>query len=156
VLEDGTVVSESAAILMHLALAHPRAALLPHAESARAQALRGLVFIAANCYAAISISDYPERWTTASTKPAQAKVREAARRNLHRHWEIFADMCAGAPYLNSKTPGALDYLAVVVSKWSGTRQHLTKARPAFMQTLKHIEADAVVAQVFARHWPQGK
>ena len=28
----------------------------------RAQALRGLVFIAANCYAAIGVIDYPERW----------------------------------------------------------------------------------------------
>ncbi|HRI17821.1 MAG TPA: glutathione S-transferase N-terminal domain-containing protein, partial [Burkholderiaceae bacterium] len=45
---DGTVVSESAAILIHLGLAHPRARLLPSAADARARALRGLVFIAAN------------------------------------------------------------------------------------------------------------
>lgn len=153
VLEDGTVVSESAAILIHLALMHPGAGLLPQDPSARAKALRGLVFIAANCYCAISISDYPERWTTATTKPAHEKVRQAARKNLHVHWEVFADLFDAKPYLSGKTPGALDYFAVVVSKWSGTRQHLARARPAFMQTLKRIEAHPRVAEVFVRHWP---
>jgi GST-like protein len=154
VLQDGTVISESAAILIHLALAHPKAGLLPQDPSARAAALRGLVFIAANCYAAISVTDYPQRWTTSTTKTTQEKVRQAARKNLHRYWEMFADMCAGVPYLNGKSPGALDYFAVVVSKWSGTRQHLKRTRPAFAQTLKRIEAHPIVAEVFARHWPR--
>ena len=57
VLPDGTVLSESAAILVHLGLVHSDSTLLPHSTSARAQAIRGLVFIAANCYAAISIID---------------------------------------------------------------------------------------------------
>src|SRR6266496_2855306 len=59
VLEDGTVMTESAAILIWLGLRHPKSGLLP-AEPA--QAIRGLVFIAANCYAAIGIIDYPERF----------------------------------------------------------------------------------------------
>src|SRR5439155_24123540 len=45
VLEDGSVMSESAAILIHLADAHPQSGLLPGAPSQRAQLLRGLVFI---------------------------------------------------------------------------------------------------------------
>src|SRR6266581_9709718 len=53
VLSDGSVLSESAAILIHLGGAHPESGLFPRDASARAQAVRGLVFIAANCYAAI-------------------------------------------------------------------------------------------------------
>ncbi len=45
VLEDGSALSESAAILIHLGSAHPEAGLLPQDLSARAQAMRGLVFI---------------------------------------------------------------------------------------------------------------
>jgi len=45
VLEDGSALSESAAILIHLGSVHPDSGLLPRAESARAQAFRGLVFI---------------------------------------------------------------------------------------------------------------
>jgi hypothetical protein len=41
VLPDGTVLSESAAILIHLGEAHPQSGLLPRDASARAQAIRG-------------------------------------------------------------------------------------------------------------------
>jgi GST-like protein len=152
VLPDGTVMSESAAILIHLGLAHPGSGLLPAGDSERAAALRGLVFIAANCYSAISISDYPQRWTTSPDKEAHDQVRQATRRQLHSHWDIFADMFEGRPYLGGEQPGALDFLAVVVSKWSGTRQHLQEHRPAFFATLRHIEAHPLVAQVFSEHW----
>ena len=62
VLPDGSVLSESAAILIHLGSVYPDSGLLPRDHSARAQAVRGMVFIAANCYAAISVIDFPERW----------------------------------------------------------------------------------------------
>lgn len=152
VLPDGTVMSESAAILIHLALVHPSARLLPEAPSDRARALRGLVFIASNCYSAISISDYPQRWTASAEPHAHEQVRQAARAQLHRHWEIFADTFAGAPYLNGEAPGALDFLAAVVSKWSGTRPHLQGCRPGFFATLQRIEAHPQVAPVFREHW----
>ncbi|MFC5499067.1 glutathione S-transferase family protein [Caenimonas terrae] len=152
VLDDSTVLTESAALLIHLGLQFPDTGLLPHSPGGRAMALRGLVFIASNCYAAISIGDYPERWTTATASEAQEQVRLAARRQLHRHWEIFADTFPATPFLAGDRPGALDYLAAVVSKWSGTRAHLAAARPAFSATLQRIEADPLVAQVFAVHW----
>src|SRR4029453_13421465 len=62
VLPDGSVMTESAAILVHLGLAHPGSELLPADATPRAQIVRGLVYVAANCYAAIGVIDYPERW----------------------------------------------------------------------------------------------
>jgi GST-like protein len=153
VLDDGTIVTESAAILIHLALQYPAFALLPSAPSQRATSLRGLIFIASNCYAAISIGDHPERWTDATSKAQTDLVRQAARRQLHHHWDIFADTFKGQRFLSGATPGALDYLAVVVSKWTGTRAHLKASRPAFAETLSLIEAQPLVAKVFAAHWP---
>jgi GST-like protein len=149
-LPDGSAMTESAAILIHLGLGTP--ALLPTDPAARAQAVRGLVFIAANCYAAISISDYPERWTTATTKPAQHKVRQAARAQLHRAWEIFADSFPARPWLSGEAPGALDFLAVVVSRWSGARAHLAQARPDFHALLLRLQAHEAVAPVWREHW----
>ena len=152
VLPDGTVLTESAAILIHLGLNYPASQLLPDGSLARSQAIRGLVFIAANCYSAISISDYPERWTTADDKPAQDAVRQAARRQLHRHWEIFADTSHGEPFLSGQAPGALDILATVVSRWSGARAHLAARRPEFLALLQRVEAHPSVAPVFSEHW----
>ena len=157
VLPDGSVLTESAAILIHLGLAHPSSALLSEDVRARAQAIRGLVFIAANCYSAISIIDYPERWTTATTQPARDKVRQGARARLHRHWEIFADtfmpLAPRGGFLGGAVPGALDMLAVVVSRWSGARAHLKKERPALHDLLLRAEAHERIAPVVRQHWP---
>jgi GST-like protein len=155
VLPDGSALSESAAILIHLGSAHPESGLLPRNPSARAQAVRGLVFIAANCYAAISIIDFPERWCTGADndEPVKERIRAATRARLHRHWEMFADLFPARPYLGGEQIGALDLLAAVVSKWSGSRPHLKEARPTFYETLSRIEAHPKVAPVFAQHWP---
>mgnify|MGYP003595529271 CR=1 FL=1 len=151
-LPDGSVISESAAILIHLGLCHPDAGLLAVAASQRAQQMRGLVFIAANCYSAVSISDFPERWCKDPDEASNNRVRAAARAQLHRNWEIFADIFPATPWLSGNMPGTLDYLAAVVSKWSGTRAHLAAARPVFFQTLLAIEGHPDVAPVFERHW----
>lgn len=153
VLEDGSVLTESAAILIHLGSVHADSGLLPRAASARAQAIRGLVYIAANCYSAIGIIDYPERWCADADEPMREKIRAGTRARLHRNWEIFADFFAAQPYLGGAVPGALDVLAAVVSKWSGARQHLARERPSFHATLAAIDAHPVIAPVFARHWP---
>jgi len=153
VLPDGSVLSESAAILIHLGSVHPESGLLPADSSVRAQTIRGLVFIAANCYAAISIIDFPERWCADADEPTQERIRAGTRARLHRHWEMFADVFPARPYLGGEQMGALDLLAAVVSKWSGSRAHLRQARPAFHETLLRIEAHPKVAPVFAQHWP---
>lgn len=151
VLLDGTVLTESAAILICLGLQYPKAKLLPSTPGARALAIRGLVFIAANCYSAVSVSDYPERWTTSGSSRARQQVRGAARAQLHRSWEIFADTFGSAPVLSVGGPGALEFLAVVVSRWSGTRQHLKKARPAFCRALVHLESHPRIAPLLQEH-----
>src|SRR5205809_1109158 len=150
VLSDGSVLSESAAILIHLGGAHPESGLFPRDASARAQAVRGLVFIAANCYAAISIIDYPERWCAdADTDDAvKDRIRAGTRARLHKHWEMFADLFPARPYLGRTELGAIDLFAAVVSKWSGSRKHLEKTRPAFYETLMRTEGHPKVAPVF--------
>ena len=154
-LPDGTALSESAAILMHLGNAHPESGLLPRDASARAQAVRGLVFIAANCYAAISVIDFPERWCADadSDDALKERIRAGTRARLHRHWEMFADVFPARPWLGGAELGALDIHAAVVSKWSGARKHLEERRPAFSAVLQRIEAHPKLASVFTRRWP---
>jgi GST-like protein len=156
VLPDGSALSESAAILIHLAEAHPQSGLLPGDPSARAQAVRGMVFIAANCYAAISIIDFPERWCADADNDDTVKerIRAGTKARLYKHWEMFADLFTGKPYLGGEKLGALDLHAAVVSKWSGARKHLEEHRPAFYATLMRIEAHPKVAPAFSQHWPK--
>jgi GST-like protein len=150
---DGSVMTESAAILVELGLRHPKSGLLPADAKARAQSIRGLVYIAANCYAAIGLIDYPERWCTPSDEDSRKRIIAGTRARLHELWTRFADQFDARPWLGGEHLGALDVLAAVVSKWSGARAHLEKSRPAFFALLQRIEAHPQVTPVFARHWP---
>ena len=82
---DGGVLTESASILISLGLEHPASGLLPEAPAERAQAIRGLVWVAANCYAAIGVIDYPERWMPPGADEAAREALRAAARDDQRH-----------------------------------------------------------------------
>jgi GST-like protein len=153
VLDDGSVLGESAAILIHLGLAHPESGLIASEPARRAQQIRGLVYIAANCYAGIGILDYPERWYPDPDDAVRKAMQTRGRARLRELWEIFADQFPAAPWLSGDRLGALDLLAATVSKWSGARQALAASRPGFSALLARIEADPRVAAVWARHWP---
>lgn len=150
VFEDGTVMTESAAILMWLGLRYPHSGLLP---TEPAQAIRGLVYLAANCYAAIGVVDFPARFCAECDDATAKRIQAGTRARLHEYWRIFADTFPGRPFLTGEQLGALDLLAAVVSRWSGARQHLATERPAFHALMQRIEADPRLADIFERHWP---
>ncbi len=152
-LPDGSVLTESAAILLHLGLQYPSAGLLPEDTGARAQAIRALVFIAANCYAAISVIDYPQRWCVKADADTRERIRRGTRRRLHLHWAMFAESFGAQPWFAGGAPGAPALLAAVVSRWAGSRAFLAKKAPAFHARLLQIERHPSVAAVFEQHWP---
>lgn len=154
VFDDGTLVTESVAILLCLAEQFPAAALLPTDRPSRTQALRGLVYLAANCYAAIGVLDYPERWVQGADDACLDAVRVGAQQRLYALWSHFADIMMPAPWLSGPALGALDILAAVISHWSGARAHLEAERPALARLLGEVEADPRLAPVFDRHWPR--
>jgi GST-like protein len=152
-LPDGSVLTESAAILIDLALRHPESGLLPTEPAARGRAIRGLTYIAANCYAVIGIIDYPERFCAEASDDTLEHIRQGSRDRLHALWDSFADTFEPQPYLSGEQPGALDLLTAVVSRWSGARKHLKRSRPAWYAVLDRIESHPALAGVFKRHWP---
>lgn len=163
VAPSGELLTESAAILAELGLRFPASGLLPADAAGRAHVLRGLAFIAANCYAAIGVLDYPERWLEPTgdadvDEGRAAALRAGARARLHRLWEMFADQFhapadPARPWLSGAEPGALDLLAVVVSRWSGARPHLAATRPALHALLQTLDALPAHAEVLGRHFP---
>lgn len=91
VLADGTAMSESAAILIHLTIAHPAADLAPRAgTTAHARFLQRMVFLSANVYEAALRFFYAERYCAAGTVAA-ADIKARARADWARHLELIHD-----------------------------------------------------------------
>ena len=115
VLPDGTVVSESAAILIHLTNAHPAAALAPVAgSSAHAQFLQWMVFLSANVYEAALRYFYPERYSAAG-KAVAAQVKTQALADWRGHFELVH--AALSPYVLGAQLSAADHYLHMLSSW---------------------------------------
>jgi GST-like protein len=68
---------------------------------------------------------------------------------LHRKWNVFSDIFGTK--LRPSEPGALVFLAVVVSQWFGTRQHLKTERPSFYETILQLEAHPRLVATLREH-----
>ncbi|WP_349970593.1 glutathione S-transferase [Pseudomonas caspiana] len=152
VLPDGTVLTESAAILTCLGLEFPASGLLSFNPYERALQLRGLAYIAANCYAAIGVIDYPERWLPAANKDQLQHLVNGATSRLYEHWDAFSDVFENTSAWRPEEPGAVEILACVVTRWASAREHLQTSRPGFHAALLDIDRHAAVCSVFQRHW----
>jgi GST-like protein len=78
-------------------------------------------------------------------------VREAARAQLHRNWDIFFQAFTAELESAQSNPGALAFLAVVLSRWSGTRQHLRANGSKALKLLSKLEEHPRIAPVLREH-----
>jgi glutathione S-transferase len=115
VLPDGTVVSESAAILIQLTNAHPAAALAPVAgSSAHAHFLQWMVFLSANVYEAALRFFYSERYSTAG-EAAAAQIKRQALADWTGHLETVHT--ALSPYVLGAELSAADHYLYMLASW---------------------------------------
>ena len=114
-LPDGTVVSESAAILIHLTNAHPAAALAPVAgSSAHAHFLQWMVFLSANVYEAALRFFYPHRYSAAG-EGAAAQIKSQALADWSGHFENL--QAALSPYVLGAELSAADHYLYMLASW---------------------------------------
>ena len=150
-LADGTVLTESAAIIVLLCEAYPDAGLLPPVGDARrAVALRWIVFIAGNMYPAISVGDFPERWVQSAAAREELKLGCVER--LKAYWSILEQALSPAPYLLGRDLSALDIYAAMLSRWRPGRAWLDQNCPRVAAAIVLTEQHPVVARVWARNF----
>jgi len=131
-LPDGTAVSESAAILIHLTQAHPAADLAPAAgSSAHARFLQWMVFLSANVYEAALRYHYAERYATAGSSAAAA-IKAQALTDYGCHLELING--ALSPYvLGPKLTAADPYLHMLAGWYPGGVTALAARLPKLAQ-----------------------
>jgi GST-like protein len=115
VTPSGEVLTESAAIVLVLDERYPAARLFPERGTPeRAQALRWLLFLAAELYPLIEICDYPGRF---AADAASASVRERAQHIWQSRWALVENAIAGEPWLLASGFCATDLYLSVLSRW---------------------------------------
>lgn len=151
-LPDGQVMTESAAITLHLADLTGRDDLVPGAQAReRAAFLRWLVFIVANVYPTFTYGDLPERFVkrAGAAEPFRAELDAYAR----RLWTI-AESAAGAPWFLGERFSALDIYLAVMTRWRPGRSWFAEHAPRLAAAAQRAASAAVLAPVIERNFPQ--
>ena len=150
VLPDGTPVFESAAILIHLTLAHPAANLAPPAgTTAHARFLQWMLFLSSNVYETVLRSYYPERYST-SGQAAANEIKRQAVADYARHLELIHG--ALSPYVLGETLSAADpYLYMMVAWYPGDLAALHARLPKLAQHAELLRRRAATIKAEQAH-----
>lgn len=150
VLDDGTAITQSAAIILYLDMLHPGAGLLP-AGPARAAALNRLIWLVAAVYPTFTYGDFPERWTSGEAAQAELVARNTAHRcALMQGWEAQA---GAGPHACGAMVSALDLYLVAITRWEPRRPWYLAHTPKLVAIAEAAAAHPALRRVVARHWP---
>ena len=143
-LPDGTLMTESAAMVLHLANAFPGKGLAPAAATpAHATFLRWMLFMAVNLYEADLRYFYPERYTANPTGTDGVKASGAA--HMAKSFSIIETELN--PFLLGKELSIADAYLAMLTVWSPVP--LTSAK--YMALRAAVAADAAYGPVWERH-----
>ena len=150
VLDSGAVLTETAAMMLHIADMFPAAGLLPEPGSdARARVLRWLVFSVCEVYEPDLRFSYSQRYTA---DPAAADaVREGARGQWDRGFEILEQAYAETegPFLLGPTLSVADLYFPMFLAWHYDTPALLARSPNLAAMARAVRARPKLAPVFA-------
>jgi len=150
VLPDGTLMTESAAMLLHICDRHPEAKLAPPAgspDSARFQ--RWLVYMATALYNADLRLYYADRMTTDAA--GADGIEASARADMDRYFAIMNDALNPGPYLLGESYSAVDVYLWMLSRWHPDTERLFADNPRIARLVDLVEARPAVAKVWAEN-----
>lgn len=150
VAPDGQVLTESAAIVLHLADLHPESGLAPAPGDPRRPAfLNRLIWFVSALYPTFTYRDYPERWAPDAAEQLIANV-DAFRKSL---WTQFEEALGDGPWVLGERPTALDLYVTVMTHWRPRRDWIAAHCPRVHSIALRAEALPALAPVLARNFP---
>lgn len=120
-LPDGTVMTESAAMILHFAERAPAARLVPPTtHPAHVAFLRWLVFLVAAVYPTFTYGDDPKRWLDGDEETAK-KLRASTDEHRKKLWRYVEGQIPG-PWFLGDTWSALELYVWQMSLWRPGRE----------------------------------
>lgn len=153
VLPSGELMTESAAILIHLADSHPGSGLSPALDlPMRPRFLRWMAYISAQIYALYWIRDDITR--LAADKAHETVLRERTAARISACWTMMEmQVHPAGRFLLGDELSVLDLYLAVVSRWGPRRHAFYAAAPRLGEIVRHVDAEPNLADFWAQRFP---
>ena len=152
VFPSGEIMTESAAILIHLADAHPQARLAPPVgDPKRAQYLRWMAYVSSSIYALFWIKGDPLR--IAASKADAPRVIDRVHGRIAACWANMDKHITPGRYILGDELSVLDLYVTVVSRFGPWRTRFYKTAPKMAEIVRRVDADPRLQDFWARRYP---
>jgi glutathione S-transferase len=150
ILDDGRVMTESAAMCLWFAELAPAAGLLPPAaDPDRPWVLRWLTYLACEVYPCDQREACPERYTT--DPDGTEAVRKAAAARMGRAWNLVEAAFGAGPYLLGDTATVFDIYAAMLLAWHPDPRAQMVRCPKLGAMIEAVRARPQVAPLWAEY-----
>jgi glutathione S-transferase len=154
IMPDGSVMTESAAMLIHLADVYPQAGLAPAIGTpARAQYLRWMAFLSSALYVSNLRCFYPHHYTT--DPDGLEAVKAKAIEDLDNEYAVLAKDLGAKPYLTGATITAADIYAAMLIQWTPDIEALARKYPNLKALHDRVATRPLIAPVWKRNGMAG-
>jgi GST-like protein len=148
VLPNGELMTESAAILIHLADSHPAARLSPALEDPRRPAfLRWMIYVSAQIYALVWVRDDPGRLAVDEAHKPVILDRTAER--IAWCWRMMDAQVSPGRYILGEDLSVVDLYVSVVSCWGPRRARFNQEAPRMAEVVRRVDQDARLEALWA-------
>ena len=152
VLPTGELITESAAMLIHLADSHPEGGLSPALDAPeRARFLRWMVYVPAAIYSMFWVRDEPDR--LAADKAAEQVILERTAERIAGCWKIMDDQIQPGRYLLGDRLSVLDLYVAMASRWTPRRGRFYAVAPKMAEVVRRVDAEPRLAAFWAERMP---
>ena len=152
VFPSGEIMTESAAILIHLADQHPEARLAPPIGAPkRAQYLRWMAYVSSSIYALFWIKGDPMR--IAASKKDARRVIDRVHDRIAECWRRMDEQIDPGRYILGDELTVLDLYVTVVSRFGPWRTRFYRTAPRLAGIVRRVDADPRLQDFWARRFP---
>ncbi|CAN5735764.1 glutathione S-transferase [soil metagenome] len=149
VMPAGSIMTETAAIVLYIDELVPAAGLMPPpGEPARRAALRWLAFFIAAIYPTFSYGDDPKKWVG---EEAADRLRASTNEHRQRLWRQLEGAAVG-PWFLGATRSALDLYIAVATHWRPRREWFAVSCPKLSAIATKLDADPQLRELWEREF----
>jgi GST-like protein len=154
VLPDGEVMTESAAILLYLADAHPASRLAPGVnEPSRRQFLRWMFFVSSAIYSLHWIK--PDVSRIGAPPNARDEVVHAVHERIAFCWRTMDAQLNPSRYLLGDDLSVLDLYVAVISRFGPWRDRFYAEAPRMTPAIKRVDSEPRLRGLWESRFPDG-